>query len=72
MNVPFFRVDPLYAFFVQWKPEIYGDDEEMMAQKRGFVVLSDEIEDSGDIEILDEYFGSGNLQKDWEVRIKTN
>jgi hypothetical protein len=59
----------LYAFFVQWKPEIYGDDDEMMAEKRGFVVLSEEGDESGEIEILDEHFGSGNLQKDWEVNI---
>ena len=59
----------MYAFFVQWKPEIYGDDDEMMAEKRGFVVLSEEGDESGEIEILDEHFGSGNLQKDWEVNI---
>lgn len=67
-----FRVDPLYAFFVQWKPEIYGDDDDMMAEKRGFVVLSEDAEESGDIEILDEYFGGGSLQKDWEVKIYRN
>lgn len=44
----------------------------MMAEKRGFVVLSEDAEESGDIEILDEYFGGGSLQKDWEVRINRN
>jgi hypothetical protein len=43
--------------------------DEMMAEKRGFVVLSEEGDESGEIEILDEHFGSGNLQKDWEVNI---
>ncbi|XP_071142987.1 oxidation resistance protein 1-like isoform X1 [Mytilus edulis] len=65
-SIPREKVDPLYAFFVQWKPEIYGDDDDMMAEKRGFVVLSEDAEESGDIEILDEYFGGGSLQKDWE------
>ena len=66
-SIPRVKVDQLYAFFVQWKPEIYGDDDEMMAEKRGFVVLSEEGDESGEIEILDEHFGSGNLQKDWEI-----
>lgn len=66
-SIPREKVDHLYAFFVQWKPEIYGDDEEMMAEKRGFVVLPDEGDETGDVDILDEYFGGGSLQKDWEI-----
>ena len=58
----FFRVDHLYAFFVQWTPEIYGDEEEITPEKRGFVVINDKDIDSEDINLLDSSF-----QKDWEV-----
>lgn len=67
----FFRVDQLYAFFVQWKPELYGDEEEISAERRGFVVLEDDDkEDSEEMEVFEEYFNNGvtALQKDWEVQ----
>jgi hypothetical protein len=63
-------VDQLYAFFVQWKPELYGDDEEISAERRGFVVLDgDEREEPEEMEVFEEYFNDGitALQKDWEV-----
>lgn len=66
-----FRVDQLYAFFVQWKPELYGDEEEISAERRGFVVLEDDDkEDSEEMEVFEEYFNNGvtALQKDWEVQ----
>ena len=66
------RVDQLYAFFVQWKPELYGDDEEISAERRGFVVLEDEDkEDPNEMDVIEEYFNNGMtaLQKDWEVGI---
>lgn len=57
----------MYAFFVQWTPEIYGDEEEITPEKRGFVVI-DDVEDEDDLEILDEHFGpNSSFQKDWEV-----
>ena len=64
-----FRVDHLYAFFVQWTPEIYGDQEDIDPEKRGFVVIPDNQEDDEDsLEVLDEYFGQNScLYKDWEV-----
>ena len=36
-------MDNLYAFFIQWSPDIYGDEEvEREASKRGFVVIDDD------------------------------
>lgn len=65
-------MDQLYAFFVQWKPELYGDDEEISAERRGFVVLEDEDkEDPNEMDVIEEYFNNGitALQKDWEVGV---
>ena len=31
----FCRVDPLYAFFVQWSPDIYGGEDEINPAERG-------------------------------------
>ncbi|XP_052701606.1 oxidation resistance protein 1-like isoform X5 [Crassostrea angulata] len=68
-SIPREKVDQLYAFFVQWKPELYGDEEEISAERRGFVVLEDDDkEDSEEMEVFEEYFNNGvtALQKDWE------
>ena len=65
-NFYYNRVDHLYAFFVQWTPEIYGDEEEITPEKRGFVVIEDD--ESEDLEMLDEHFGpNSTFAKDWEV-----
>ena len=62
------RVDHLYAFFVQWTPEIYGDEEEITPERRGFVVIEDG-EEFDDTEMLDDHFGpESSFQKDWEVK----
>ena len=63
-------MDHLYAFFVQWTPEIYGDEDELTAERRGFVVIEDEDEDGdGSLDMLDEHFGpNSEFQKDWEVQ----
>ncbi|XP_055997401.1 nuclear receptor coactivator 7-like isoform X6 [Ostrea edulis] len=69
-SIPREKVDQLYAFFVQWKPELYGDEEEISAERRGFVVLDgEEREDPEEMEVFEEYFNSGitALQKDWEI-----
>jgi hypothetical protein len=51
---------------VQWTPEIYGDEEEITPEKRGFVVIEDD--ESEDLEMLDEHFGpNSTFAKDWEV-----
>ena len=65
-------MDQLYAFFVQWKPELYGDDKEISAERRGFVVFEDEDkEDPNEMDVIEEYFNNGitALQKDWEVGV---
>ncbi|XP_052271242.1 oxidation resistance protein 1-like isoform X3 [Dreissena polymorpha] len=64
-SIPREKVDHLYAFFVQWTPEIYGDEEEITPEKRGFVVINDKDIDSEDINLLDSSF-----QKDWEFICK--
>ncbi|XP_062595745.1 oxidation resistance protein 1-like isoform X1 [Saccostrea cucullata] len=66
-SIPREKVDQLYAFFVQWKPELYGDDEEISAERRGFVVLDED--DPDEMEVFEEYFSNGltALQKDWEI-----
>ncbi|KAK3590702.1 hypothetical protein CHS0354_008040 [Potamilus streckersoni] len=71
-SIPREKVDPLYAFFVQWTPDIYGDEEDIDPEKRGFVVI-DEMEDSlsspmEELDVLDEHFGpNSTFHKDWEV-----
>ncbi|XP_060560372.1 nuclear receptor coactivator 7-like isoform X4 [Ruditapes philippinarum] len=65
-SIPREKVDHLYAFFVQWTPEIYGDEEEITPEKRGFVVIEDD--ESEDLEMLDEHFGpNSTFAKDWEM-----
>ena len=66
-----FRADHLYAFFVQWRPDIYGDDD-IFAEDRGFVVVENvNLEDQAEsLHIVDDYFGQfgADFRKDWEVR----
>ena len=63
------RVDHLYAFFVQWSPDIYGGDDEIDPKERGFVVI-EEKEDE-ELDIIDGHFSGSRLvkqvSKDWEV-----
>ena len=57
---------------MQWTPEIYGDQEDIDPEKRGFVVIPDtqDGEDDDSLEVLDEYFGQNSvLYKDWEVSV---
>ena len=76
------RVDHLYAFFVQWSPNIYGNEEDIDCRERGFVVIEDpeeEGEGEGGEEgetgtTLEEAMESKRpklarqMTKDWEVR----
>jgi len=62
-----FRVDPIYAFFIQWTPEmIDGDDNGSSAAERRFVVVDSTV----DME-LSKTSGSQKrhrkISKDWEV-----
>ena len=73
------RVDHLYAFFVQWSPDIYGSEEEIDPRERGFVVLDDSDTEEGEEEdewVLGEEDVMGDrpklsrqMTKDWEVRM---
>lgn len=68
------RVDQLYAFFVQWSPDKYGDEEDIDPASRGFVVVDEDDPEVGEdeaLDIFDEYFGpssSHRIHRDWEVR----
>ncbi|XP_078398278.1 nuclear receptor coactivator 7-like isoform X1 [Cetorhinus maximus] len=55
--VPQERVDHLYAFFVQWSPEVYGKD----AKDQGFVVV-----EKDELEVIDNFF-SDPIPKSWEI-----
>lgn len=62
----------MYAFFVQWRPDIYGDDD-IFAEDRGFVVVEnvDLEEQARPLPIVEDYFGQfgADFRKDWEVRV---
>ena len=71
-------MDPLYAFFVQWQPTIYGGDDEIDPVERGFVVINEDEEseeeglgEGGDVEST--VSGTSRLKrqmtKDWEVSL---
>ncbi|XP_051881004.1 nuclear receptor coactivator 7-like isoform X7 [Pristis pectinata] len=51
------EVDHLYAFFVQWSPEVYGKD----AKDQGFVVV-----EKDELEVIDNFF-SDPVPKSWEI-----
>ncbi|XP_072412093.1 nuclear receptor coactivator 7-like isoform X4 [Chiloscyllium punctatum] len=55
--VPQERVDHLYAFFVQWSPEVYGKE----AKDQGFVVV-----EKDELEMIDNFF-SDPIPKSWEI-----
>ena len=66
-------MDHLYAFFVQWSPNIYGGEDEIDPAARGFVVV-DENEQQF-MEMVEDYYKSETrgrmvrtVSKDWEVR----
>lgn len=65
------RVDHLYAFFVQWSPNIYGGEDEIDPKDRGFVVINDSDEED-DMDVVEDHFKQERrllrqMTKDWEV-----
>ncbi|XP_050391747.2 nuclear receptor coactivator 7 isoform X1 [Patella vulgata] len=68
-SIPREKVDQLYAFFVQWTPDIYGDDDDMDPEQRGFVVFDeDDLESVENLEFVDKHFDSvQKIRKDWEI-----
>lgn len=51
------RVDHLYAFFVQWSPDVYGKE----AREQGFVVV-----EKDELDMIDNFF-SDPASCSWEV-----
>lgn len=51
------RVDDLYAFFVQWSPDVYGKE----AREQGFVVV-----EKDELDMIDNFF-SDPASCSWEV-----
>ena len=58
-----YRVDELYAFFIQWSPNVEADDE-------GFIVVSENISAQMSEPSPSEprLLRSASINKDWEVR----
>ncbi|XP_029984329.1 nuclear receptor coactivator 7 isoform X1 [Sphaeramia orbicularis] len=55
--VPQERVDHLYAFFVQWSPDVYGKE----AREQGFVVV-----EKDELDMIDNFFGDP-ASCSWEI-----
>ncbi|KAM9355735.1 LOW QUALITY PROTEIN: nuclear receptor coactivator 7 [Pholidichthys leucotaenia] len=55
--VPQERVDDLYAFFVQWSPDVYGNE----AREQGFVVV-----EKDELDMIDNFF-SDPASCSWEI-----
>ncbi|XP_064597789.1 LOW QUALITY PROTEIN: oxidation resistance protein 1-like [Liolophura sinensis] len=72
-SIPRNKVDQLYAFFVQWSPDKYGDEGDIDPASRGFVVVDEEDPEVGEdegLDIFDEYFGPSSahrIHRDWEI-----
>ncbi|KAL8574956.1 hypothetical protein ACOMHN_052121 [Nucella lapillus] len=70
-SVPRNKGDHLYAFFIHWRPDLYGDDD-INPEDRGFVVVDrvDVTERGESLPFLDDHFGpqlSTSFKKDWEI-----
>jgi uncharacterized protein YwqG len=66
-------VDQLYAFFIQWSPNIYGVEDDIDPKERGFVVVDESEENEESMEVVEDHFESNRgrfmrqMTKDWEV-----
>jgi hypothetical protein len=73
-SIPRERVDHLYAFFIQWSPNIYGGEDEIDPKERGFVVIEDDEDNEESINVVEDHFPSEkqrlikqlSMSKDWE------
>ena len=71
------RVDQLYAFFIQWSPNIYGSEEDIDPAEQGFVVVEEEEveEELEDMAFIDDHYKGSvpnkkltrTMSKNWEV-----
>lgn len=59
------RTDHLYAFFIQWSPEIYAEDTGEYTREPGFIVVK-KIEESE----TNEDSTNEAAAREWEVRRK--
>lgn len=59
------RTDHLYAFFIQWSPEIYAEDTGECTREPGFIVVK-KIEESE----TNEDSTNEAAAREWEVRRK--
>ncbi|XP_035659624.1 oxidation resistance protein 1-like isoform X2 [Branchiostoma floridae] len=64
--IPKDRADHLYAFFLQWSPDVYGHEvNKADLEVSGFVVLGEETDS---LEVVDDFYSSeSSLYKDWEI-----
>lgn len=51
-------MDHLYAFFVQWSPDVYGKE----AREQGFVVV-----EKDELNMIDNFFSDPGTPHSWEV-----
>ncbi|XP_038051360.1 nuclear receptor coactivator 7-like isoform X2 [Patiria miniata] len=63
--IPREKADNLYAFFLQWSPDVYG--KEGSPDDVGFVAVDDELESS--LEVIEDFFEEP-IGKDWEIITK--
>uniref|UniRef100_A0A6Q2WT64 Nuclear receptor coactivator 7-like n=1 Tax=Esox lucius TaxID=8010 RepID=A0A6Q2WT64_ESOLU len=56
--VPQERVDHLYAFFIQWSPDVYGKE----AREQGFVVV-----EKDELNMIDNFFSPPKSPRGWEI-----
>ncbi|XP_074656479.1 oxidation resistance protein 1-like [Tubulanus polymorphus] len=73
-SIPREKVDYLYAFFIQWSPDLYGGEDDIDPSERGFVVIDDDDDEDEEIcvELIDELTGDvchipRSVSKDWEI-----
>lgn len=61
--IPKVKADNLYAFFLQWSPDLYG--KEVSPSEVGFVVVQDSQEEE-ELELIEDFFKEP-IHKDWEI-----
>ncbi|XP_060679354.1 oxidation resistance protein 1a isoform X3 [Hemiscyllium ocellatum] len=60
--IPQERAEHLYAFFVQWSPELYGDEAGELVKEQGFMVVTKNEKSE-----MNENSNNVPLMADWEV-----
>ncbi|XP_060679364.1 oxidation resistance protein 1a isoform X8 [Hemiscyllium ocellatum] len=60
--IPQERAEHLYAFFVQWSPELYGDEAGELVKEQGFMVVTKNEKSE-----MNENSNNVPLMADWEI-----